>query len=186
MTTPADDALARLDDYLRRFQGDDAVADYEEDLFARAFEHAAPELQCRAGIRDALRELSARGTIDVWLTAAEVARMQAGELRVLTVELDLANPDVSSMAGDYDVIITKVPLDLTGIRRLDAEVLSPTGERLKLMPDIRFEPNDNAVFACCEAELARTAAAFKTVTRLWAVRDEGRQVLCEIKVGEPL
>ena len=182
MSAPADTAVARLDDYVRGHDSDDAAASYEDDLFARALDGAAPELEFRAALRDTFRELHARGTIDLWLTAREVEQMQQRDLRVLLFELDLQNPSLAEMAGDYDIIITQVPLDLTGIRRMDAEVLTLTGERLKLMPDIAFDPADNAVFACCEPELARTAAAFKTVTRVWAVGDEGRRVVCEIKI----
>jgi hypothetical protein len=48
------------------------------------------------------------------------------------------------------------------------------------MPDIAFDPADGAVFACCEAELARASANTPTITRVYAFDDDGRRLLCEL------
>jgi hypothetical protein len=71
-------------------------------------------------------------------------------------------------------------MKLDGIRRLEAEVCSMSGELLKRMPDIAFDPADGAVFACCEAELARASANTPTITRVYAFDDDGRRLLCEL------
>jgi hypothetical protein len=179
-----DTALARLDDYLRRHASVEPADDYEQDLFERALAGAAPELGLREHLETALRAMNARGTLDLWLTAREVEQLSARGLRVLHYVLDPPNPAPLDLSADFDILVTKILIDLTGIRRVDAEVLTPDGVRLKLMPDIGFDPKDGAVFACCEAELARVSSAAKTVTRVWAHDDAGRRLIGEIRSSE--
>lgn len=183
MSKPLDQALTRLDDYLRGADAPAQEAAYEEDLFSRALSDEAPELAFLADLRRTLREMDRRGTIDLWLTASGVERMSGRGLRLRRFDLDPANPGSPDLSGEFDILITRVPVQLHGVRRLDAEVLSPTGEVVKVMPDITFDASDAAVFACCEADLARVAASVRTITRLWAAEDSGRRLLCEIKYG---
>jgi len=178
----SDLALGQLDDYLRGAHSDEQAHAYEEDLFARALAAEAPELGFRAALQGTLREMAARGTISPWLTAHELDRVLASGLRVRQFELDLARPAMPDLSGEFDLLVTKVPIDLSGVHRLDAEVLTLEGVLLKTMPDIAFDPADRAVYACCEAELARTAGSVRTITRVWAVDDQGRRLVSEITV----
>jgi hypothetical protein len=180
MTRELDAAIARLDDYVRGRVGEDDDA-YEEALFARALADDAPELAFRARVGASLRTLDARGTLDVWLTARDVERVRASGLRTFFHEIDPAHPVAPQLPADAELVITRVPIDLAGVRALDVEVLSPDGRLLKRMPDVAFDPADGAIFACCEAELARTAAASQTITRLWATDDGGRRLVGELR-----
>jgi len=182
-TSSADgaDALTRLDDYVRGSMDDVEADTFEQDLFERALAGSAPELSFRASLGATFREMSARGSIDLWLTAEGLSRLQAqGGLRVVLFELDLEHPSLPEIPEGTDLLVTRVPVDLQGIGRLEAEVFSLDGRLLKRMPDITFDPADGAVFACCEAELARHASAAQTMTRIWAVREEGRSLLLEL------
>lgn len=181
MTRELDRALERLDDYVRGHDREEDASSYEEALFARALAGDAPELGFRRALEHTLQQMKARGTLSMWLTAAEVEELAAGGLRVRRVELDLANPQPPDLSGEFDILVTRVPLDLSQIRQLEAEVLAPDGQLLKRMPDISFDPADGAVYACCEAELARIAAAAKTVTRVWVRDESGRRLLSEIR-----
>jgi hypothetical protein len=184
MTPELAAALARLDDYVRRQQPEDQVLAYEEELFARALSAEAPELRFREQLGRTLREMQARGTLDLWLTARDVERMLKSDLRIACVDLDPENPSAPDLSADIEILITKVPIDLTGVKRLDAEVCSAEGKLLKLMPEISFDPADGAVFACCEIELARAAGAAKTLTKVWGYDDAGRRVLlAELRSG---
>jgi hypothetical protein len=60
--------------------------------------------------------------------------------------------------------------------------LADDGRILKTMPDIRFDSSDNAIFACCEADLARAAVSVERTTRFWAY-DDGpeRRLLLEVR-----
>lgn len=181
MTDPRDTAAARLDDYVRGHLPEAEADDYEADLFTRALDGAAPELAFRAGVGHTLRAMAARGSLDLWLTARDVERVVQSGRRVLQFDLAVTPPSELSIEGDFELLITRVPLPLEGVRRLEAEVFSLRGERLKVMPDIAFDPADGAIFTCCEAELARSAADSKTVTRVYAIDDTGRRLLCELK-----
>ena len=174
--------LAKLDDYLRGHESDDQVQAYEEELFARALADEAPELRFREQVGRTLREMRARGTLSLWLTAREVEEMMKSGLRV--ARYDFQESYAPDLSGDIDILITKVPIDLRGVRRLDAEVCSADGKQLKVMPEISFDPADGAVYACCEIELARAAAAANTVTKVWAYDEAGERVLLgELRSG---
>jgi hypothetical protein len=67
-----------------------------------------------------------------------------------------------------------------GDPKLVVEVSSSDGRLLQTMPDVDFDPADGATYACCEAELARTAAAANRTTRFWGVDDSGRRLLLEL------
>jgi hypothetical protein len=183
MSDSLDAALARLDDYVRRRAPDAEEAAYEEDLFARALAGEAPELAVRDAIGSTLRRMKDVGSIQLWMTRRQADALAAANPRVLRFELDLANPRPPALTDDFDLLVTRVPLPLGGVRQLDVEVLSPAGEVLKVMPDVEFDPADGAVFACCEAELARVSTGARSVSRVWATDDRGRRLLATIPLG---
>lgn len=178
MKNDLDSAIARLDDYIR---GLEIEPEYEEDLFARALAGNAPELDFRTRLENTLRSMAKRGTLDLWRTAREVEELVASGRRVRIFDIDLANPTPPDLSGDFDIFVTKVSIDLTGIRRCDLEVFTLDGRLLKKIPDIAFDPDDGALFMCCEAELARVSASVKAVSRLWGwSEDESeRRLLAE-------
>ena len=174
------EALSRLDDYARGHGDGASQREYEESLFERALSGEAPELGFYAGLGATLRAMNARGTLDLWLTANQVEKLRSSGMRTVLYELDLQNPRAPEIPPDAELFITKVTLDLTDVQRLECEVLDDQGRTLKHMPDIAFDAAENAIYACCEAELARTAAAFKRLTRLWATGRSGRRLLAEL------
>ncbi|MET0594451.1 MAG: hypothetical protein ABW133_17245 [Polyangiaceae bacterium] len=177
-----DAAIGSLDDYVRGHMPDAAAQDYEEDLFARALSREAPELTWRDEVGRVLSVMKKRGTLNLWLTARGVDELLDSGLRVLQITVDPAMLADQDLAGDFDILVTKVPIDLTGVQKLDAEVYSSDGSRLlKTMPDIPFDPTDGAVYACCEAELARAASSVASLTRVWATDDAGRRLIGEIR-----
>lgn len=172
-------ALARLDDYVR-LQDEDQEA-YEEELFDRALEGNAPEAVFHASLTSTLRRMDARGTLDVWLTAHDVARIRASGIKAVYLEWDPEDTSPLDLPPDADVMIMLIPLPLEGVRTLEAEIYSLDGTLLKRMPDILFDREDGAAYACCEAELARTAAsAPKTITKVYAVTDTERRLIVEL------
>lgn len=169
--------LERLDDYVRGHGDEDSVAAYEDDLFARALSNEAPELAFRSNLAASLRFMRAKGTLDMWLTAREVAQVRSSSLR--TAYIDVGGPHLSPLeiSADVDLVITKVPLELEGVESLEVEVLSEDGRLLKRMPDVAFDPSDGAIFACCDIELAKIAFASNCITRIWATDVNGRRLL---------
>lgn len=176
-----DAAVGRLDDYVRGAMDDAEVSGFEEDLFERALAGAAPELTFRTSLGATLRTMSARGTLDLWLTSAGVARLKASSnLEVVVFELDLERLALPEVPPGTDLLITRIPLDLRGVRRLEAEILTLDGRLVKLMPDIAFDPGDGAVYACCEADLARAASVPNTMTRVFAIEETERRLVLEL------
>jgi hypothetical protein len=172
-------ALSRLDDYVRRRDEDESA--YEEELFARALEGNAPEAVFHAGLASTLRRMDARGTLNVWITASDVERLRASDLKTVFMEYDPEDREPLDLPPDTDLLIMRIPLPLEGVRSLEAEVYSIDGTLLKRMPDVLFDREDGAAYACCEAELARTASsAPKTITKVYAVTDTERRLIIEL------
>ena len=172
-------ALGRLDDYVRGSMDEALAAEYEDELFELALAGAAPELGFRQGLGATFREMSARGTTNVWITGAEVERLKASNLRVLLWDFDPAKPTLPEVPEGADLVITRIAVDLRGVRRVDADIVAPDGTLLKTMPDVTFDPVDGAVYACCEADLARAAGSVATITRVYAVEETGRRLMME-------
>lgn len=179
---PVDSSLAQLDDYVRALLTEDEAHAYEEDLFARAVQGEAPELAFRESLGHTLRAMKARGTLNLWQTEQGVAELIASGAKVRRYDYDLENPGAPDLSGDFDILVTRVPIALEEIEHLDAEVLAPDGRVLKTMPDITFDRKDGAVYACCERELAVAAAASTTTTRLWARDAKGsKRLIAELR-----
>lgn len=177
MKAQRDTALERLDAYVRRELEDDAADQYEDDLFARALGGAAPELDFRSGLERAFQSMVAKGNLYGWLTRRELEQVVNRGLRVFRYDLDLANPVPPELPAEFDLLVTRIALDLTGVHRLEVEVFTPEGKLLKRMPEVTFDPEDGALYACCEADLARAANSVKSITKLWGEDDAGRRLL---------
>jgi len=175
------EALSRLDDYTRGHGDDASQREYEESLFDRALAGEAPELGFHAGLGATLRAMNARGTLELWLTASQVEKLRNSGLRTALYELDLEDPKPAEIPPDAELFITRVKLDLSDVQRLECEVVDDQGHILKRMPDVVFDATENAIYACCEAELARMAAASNRLTRLWATGRSGRRLLAELR-----
>lgn len=172
-----DDRLDRLDDYVRGQKRDDDEA-YEEDLFARALEGDAKELVAFDSLTASLRDLARRGTLPNFATATEVERLRQDlGTHAVFVEPETATQSISK---DAKLLIIKVPLDLTGIDRVDVENVVEGVGVVKTMPDVVFEKGATALYLCCEMALAtRAGAVGPIVTRFWGYRDGERRLLHE-------
>jgi hypothetical protein len=179
--TDLETALARVDDYVRGGGDDASLDEYEAELFQRSLEGHAPEVAFHAGLASTLRLMSARGSLDLWICARDIERVRASGLKAMVWEWTPERPLPPEIPAGTDLLITRIPLPLAGVTSLDAETYSTDGRLLKRMPDVLFEPADGAIFACCEAELARAAAsAPRTVTKVWAVGDGERRLVAEL------
>jgi hypothetical protein len=127
-----------------------------------------------------LRELDRRGSLSLWLTRREVERLCAAGKGAFLDTFDQNEPLVPGIPDGIELFITKIPLELGGVRRLDVEIYSADGTLIKTMPEVTFDPADQAIYACCEADLARTAASSRTISRFYATDDAGRRLLLEI------
>lgn len=176
MKRATDAGLARLDDYVRGHDAEAEASAFEEELFARALADEAPDLELHEALGQALRASAASGALELWLTKAGVARLEGSGLRVLRARWSESGPaSVPDLDVDFDVLVTEVPIDLRGARRLDVEIFDLEGRHLKTMPEVSFDPDDGAVYACCDAKLARLATRARTMSRVWVTDAEGRR-----------
>lgn len=176
MRRPTDAGLARIDDYVRGHVPEAEEPAFEEDLFAQALAGDAPDLELHHALGLALRESATMGALELWLTKASVARLESSGLRVLRARWSENGPtSVPDLEADFDLLVTEVPVDLRGARRLDVEIFDLEGRHLKTMPEVSFDPDDGAVYACCDAKLARLATRARTLSRVWVTDGEGRR-----------
>lgn len=172
-----DDRLDRLDDYVRGEKRDDDAA-YEEELFARALEGEAKELVAYDSLAASLRDLAGRGTLPNFATAAEVERLR----KELGDRVAFTDPSTSaaSISKNAELLIIKVPLDLSDVDRIDVENVVEGVGTVKTMPDVVFEKGAEAVYLCCEMSLAsRAGAVGAIVTRFWGYRRGEKRLLFE-------
>lgn len=174
-------ALERLDDYARGQLPDGEVEAYEEELFARALAGEAPELTFRRDLEKTFRDMHARGTTDMWLDRQQAEAVLASGAKVLRFDLELNAAmnaaHVPDLSADFDLLLTRLKVDLRGLVQLDSEVLTPDGRLLKTMPEITFDAEAGEVYLLCEADLARAAATFRTTTKLWGTEPSGERRL---------
>lgn len=169
--------IERLAGYLDGHGDGDA---YEEELFARAAAGLAPELAKLDAIVSGIVDLAERGTFELWLDAAECERMRAryGE-RLSFVDLGREPGPDAAAARDVDIVITRIPVDLQGVDEVEVEVVAERGGTLKTMR-AAIEPGADALYACCEGDLARRAFRPGVITRFWAVAPGERRLLREL------
>ncbi len=177
MKTDLDPALVRLDDYVRGHATEDEALAFEEDLFARALAGQAPELAVRSGLASTFRAMKENGSIELWLTAKGVEELVASGIRVARLTWTEAGPpaEMPDLGPDVDVLVTKVPIDLRGARRVDVEIIDNDGRHMKTMPEVSFDPDDGAVYACCDAELAKIAGRTRVMSRVWVTDESGKR-----------
>ncbi len=176
-------SLAQLEDYVRGHQPEEQAEDYELDLFQRALAGQAPELQFRSRVAATVRSLGERGTLNLYLTRAEVDQLLASKLSVAFLEYDPQTLGQFEIPADAEVLVTKVPLDLRDVTEVEVEVVAEDGRTVKRMPDVAFDAEAGAFYACCEAELARVASSTRRSTRVWSIEPSGRRLLAELPVA---
>ena len=183
MNRAGDEAIERLCDYTSGHGTPDEEAAFEEDLFARALEGAAPELEDVDAIRRGLRDLARRGTVTPFIGPDDADRIRGSGLRVHSIEI---SRDTRSMTipRDTEILIVRLALDLRGVTRLELEEVSESGIRV-VNSDIPFDPA-GACIVCCEADLARASAGTTGLGRMWSLEESGRRLLAEYSIRTEL
>ncbi len=181
-TSDFDESIALLDGYLRGHGTEAEAASLEEDVFERAFADAAPELVFVDELVTKARQSGERGTLDLYIRAADVARVRASNRKVQMIELE-NRADLQSyvLDRDADVFIARVPIDLRGVDELDIEVfVNDSAQPLKVMRDVAFDEDDGAIFMCCEGDLARATANIHTKALMYGRDAGGRRLIAEV------
>jgi hypothetical protein len=178
---PAEDALARLDEYLSAAMSDSDAAAFEEELFAEAAAGRTEELGYLDGLFHQLRWFSGRGGLSSGFTAQMIA-----EWRKLpgVHHLDItANTEVSAWPAETKFVVYRLAVDLRGYEHVDVELVTPDGEHRKWFRDVSYDPADGALYGVCDAPLAASSFRWEPlVARVEATRGGKREVVAELRV----
>lgn len=176
------ESIVALDGYLRGRGTDVEAAAVEDDLFERAFADAAPELVFVDELTSTVRRLGDKGTLELYIRAADVERLRASSRKVQLIELANTSERQSYVVErDAEILLSRIPLDLHGVEELDIEVyLGDSDEAAKVMRDVAFDEDAGAVFTCCEGDLARATANVRTRSRYYGRSADGRRLIAEL------
>lgn len=179
-------SLVELDDYLSGFMPDETAAGFEEELFAlsAAGETASAEFVDRLGRFG--RYLQDRVGLAMGSSRALVDRLLASELKVEYTEIP---PNVTlratRIADDTEIVISRLGVDLRGYSDIQVNIERPDGTLLKTFRDVECAPEDGALYAVCEATLARMAYVVHTIARITATRDGKREQVATLETLPP-
>jgi hypothetical protein len=179
-------SLIELDDYLSGLIPDEPAADFEEELFAAAADGETASLGLVDRIGQFGRYLEARVGLAMGSSRAQVERIRASGLKVEYSELVPGIPVRGRrIADDAEIVISRLDVDLRGYTDIEVAVERPDGTLLKTFRDVDCAPEDGALYAVCEATLARMAQSVHTVARISATRDGKRELVATLETLPP-
>jgi hypothetical protein len=182
----ATSSLTELDDYLSGFMPDDAAASFEESLFTAAAAGEASDLGLVDRVGQFGRYLRDRVGLAMGSSRALVDRILASGLKVEYTEL-LPNVPIRGVriADDTEIVISRLDVDLRGYTDILVHIERPDGTLLKTFRDVEYAPEDGALYAVCEATLARMAQAVHTIARITATRGGKREHVATLETLPP-
>jgi hypothetical protein len=179
-------SLTELDDYLSGFMPDETATGFEEELFAlsAAGETASADFVDRLGRFG--RYLQARVGLAMGSSRAQVDRILASGLKVEYAELPPNVPiRAARIPDDTEIVISRLDVDLRGYSDIQVNIERPDGTLLKTFRDVECAPEDGALYAVCEATLARMAYSVHTIARISATRDGRREQVATLETLPP-
>ncbi|HSC86212.1 MAG TPA: hypothetical protein VLC09_03035 [Polyangiaceae bacterium] len=186
MTGPHSE-LARLDDYLSGVMTEAERDDFEELLF-----DADATLQAEIAFLDRLvrftQHITKLGMLHPSLTAEELAEMRAAGRRVDLRDLGVPGTVVAQPPEPgAEVVVQRAELRLFDVESVDLEIVLPELGHVKTLRDLKVDPTDGAVYACCDATLFRMALeqSPRTIFRVVAMRGGRRENLGEYELVVP-
>lgn len=159
------DALSTLDDYVSGAMPDAEASAFEEELFVRAADGAAPEAEFAERLRRSVRWIAGRGAFKVGSTRAEVEALLRSGLATTYVDFgDGKRPvDIAPLPANLELYTYRLGVDLRGYDGVDVIVETPEGEHIKTFRDVSYDPTDGAIYGVCEAPLAEISFRRGTV-----------------------
>ncbi len=181
-------ALSLIDDYLSGRMSDEEGDRFEQRLFEPddALEREVTFLDRLALFT---HHIAVLGTLHPALTRAEVDMLLAAGRRVDVRELgEPGTVTLKPLEAGAEVVVQRADLRLFDVESVDLEVVLPELGHVKTLRDLKVDPNDGAVYACCDATLFRTElleAGQRTIFRVVAMRDGRRETLAHYELLAP-
>lgn len=185
--TDRDQVLALIDDYVSGRMNDAERELFEERLFA-----LEDEVQAEVAFLDRLARFThhivARGLLHPSLMREELDQLVVGGTRVDLRELGAPGVvTVQPLEEGAQVVVQRADLRLFDVTNVDLEIVLPELGHVKTLRDLAVDPNDGAVYACCDAVLFRMAMAEspRTTFRVVALRGGRRETIGEYELVAP-
>ena len=179
--TTTDEALELLDDYMSgALQEADA---FEDELFERAARGEASEALFVDRVALLGRFLAGRGGLAMGTTRAQVEALIERGLRIHTIDLGSGGRvELGPFPDDVDLVVTKIAVDARGFDHLEVDCHTLAGQLVKTFRDVQCDPEEGALYAVCEAPLARLSLLVgPVVATMTGVRDGERVVLGSVE-----
>ncbi|MBC7170793.1 MAG: hypothetical protein H5U40_00110 [Polyangiaceae bacterium] len=177
--------LSAIDDYVSGHMDDVEAERLEEALFASADADAMLFLDRVARLGDFIVAL---GTLHPGITRREIDALAAAGRRVDLRDLGAPGAYTFAPVGDVDIVVQRAAVGLFGVERVDIEIDLPNVGHVKTLRDVRVDPDDGAVYAACDATLARMAmtASERSIHRIVVERDGQRVTIATYKAFSPV
>lgn len=179
--------LVELDDYLSGRMSDAERDAFEERLFA-----LDSVLQEEVAFLDRLARLAYHivelGTLHPSLTRKELDTLVALGRRVDLRELGQPGTiAVAPLEAGAEVVVQRADLRLFDVDSVDLEIDLPELGHVKTLRDLTVDPDDGAVYACCDATLFQMAMSQGPMTtfRVVAVREGRRETIARYELLAP-
>ena len=176
--------LAALDDYVAGQADGFDVDAFESSLFANPDDD---ELLFVDGLARASARIVALGALHPGVTRREIDALIAAGRRVDF--RDVGSPrtyTVAPPAEDAEIVVQRADLGLRDIAFVDIEIDLPGVGHVKTLRDVKVDPDDGAVYSCCEATLFRSAMeSERTIHRIVVVRNGERVTIATYEAIGP-
>jgi hypothetical protein len=181
--------LADLDDYVSGQMQEGEAAAFEERMFEAA---AHPDLQAELVFLDrlarAVDHIAGLGSLHPALTKRELEALIALGRRVDLRELGAPGTfTVTPPAAGAELVVQRADLELFDVASIDLEIDLPELGHVKTLRDLKVDPDDGAVYACCDATLFQMAftQSARTTFRVVVVREGRRQTIARYELLSP-
>jgi hypothetical protein len=187
--TQRDPQLAELDDYVSGQMSETERDAFEERMFSMEL-HA--ELQAELLFLDRMTRLAEHivqlGSLHPGLTKRELDALIALGRRVDLRELGAPGTiTVTPPAAGAQLVVQRADLRVFDVESVDVEIDLPELGHVKTLRDLKVDPEDGAVYACCDATLFQMAMSQseRTTFRVVAVRDGRRETIARYELLSP-
>ena len=177
--TPTPDALCLFDDYVSGALGEAEALAFETELFERAAAGVASDALFVDHLALLGRFLQGRGGLGNGSTRAQVEALINSGLRVHTFDLGSGGRvELGPLPDDIDIVVTRLAIDARGFDQVEVDCQTLAGQLIKTFRDVQCDPESGALYAVCEAPLARLSTlAGPVVATVTGFRGGQREVI---------
>jgi hypothetical protein len=96
------------------------------------------------------------------LTRDELTRLRSRGVRVLELEFPaFGRAPLDPIPAGIDVVVSAIPVDLHDVRSVDIAIFNQYSDTPIVVPEVRFDRHDGAVFVACSRHVAASNSAFR-------------------------